>query len=414
MSRGTKLQEMEVDVKESNAVTAGAKPGDKSLPKAGSNAAGVSTPGNSGSWEDLGGPTPENYKSTDDSSKLKTPGASLSQVKNVVNKGAKSAVKSGDVQPGTSLKKEEVESEDQEIVAEEEVSTEEVVAESEVAEEEVVQEEESPSELRKKIKETIDSSDETEVVAEEEAKEEELNVEEDVEALLQGEELSEEFQAKAKTIFEAAINSKVAKIQESLEADHIQAIKEETAELKAELTERTDSYLEYVADEWMQENKLAVENGLKSELNESFMTGMKSLFEEHYVQIPEEKYDVLESMVNKLDEMESKLNEQIEKNVALNKRLSESTSDGIFSEIAEGLAVTQKEKLSSLAESVEFESEADYREKLVTLRESYFPSKKASAPSDDSDLISEGTESPVQSAGSMANYLTTLQRVTKK
>ena len=414
MSRGTKLQEMEVDVKESNAVTAGAKPGDKSLPKAGSNAAGVSTPGNSGSWEDLGGPTPENYKSTDDSSKLKTPGASLSQVKNVVNKGAKSAVKSGDVQPGTSLKKEEVESEDQEIVAEEEVSTEEVVAESEVAEEEVVQEEESPSELRKKIKETIDSSDETEVVAEEEAKEEEINVEEDVEALLQGEELSEEFQAKAKTIFEAAINSKVAKIQESLEADHIQAIKEETAELKAELTERTDSYLEYVADEWMQENKLAVENGLKSELNESFMTGMKSLFEEHYVQIPEEKYDVLESMVNKLDEMESKLNEQIEKNVALNKRLSESTSDGIFSEIAEGLAVTQKEKLSSLAESVEFESEADYREKLVTLRESYFPSKKASAPSDDSDLISEGTESPVQSAGSMANYLTTLQRVTKK
>ena len=414
MSRGTKLQEMEVDVKESNAVTAGAKPGDKSLPKAGSNAAGVSTPGNSGSWEDLGGPTPENYKSTDDSSKLKTPGASLSQVKNVVNKGAKSAVKSGDVQPGTSLKKEEVESEDQEIVAEEEVSTEEVVAESEVAEEEVVQEEETPSALRKKIKETIDSSDETEVVAEEEAKEEELNVEEDVEALLQGEELSEEFQAKAKTIFEAAINSKVAKIQESLEADHIQAIKEETAELKAELTERTDSYLEYVADEWMQENKLAVENGLKSELNESFMTGMKSLFEEHYVQIPEEKYDVLESMVNKLDEMESKLNEQIEKNVALNKRLSESTSDGIFSEVAEGLAVTQKEKLSTLAESVEFESEADYREKLVTLRESYFPSKKASAPSDDSDLISEGTESPVQSAGSMANYLTTLQRVTKK
>jgi len=142
---------------------------------------------------------------------------------------------------------------------------------------------------------------------------------------------------------------------------------------------------------------------------------MKSLFEEHYVQIPEEKYDVLESMVNKLDEMESKLNEQIEKNVALNKRLSESTSDGIFSEIAEGLAVTQKEKLASLAESVEFESEADYREKLITLRNSYFPTKQTiSAPSDDSDLISEGTESPVQTTGHMANYLTTLQRVTKK
>ena len=415
MSRGTKLQEMEVDVKESNAVTAGAKPGDKSLPKAGSNAAGVSTPGNSGSWEDLGGPTPENYKSTDDSSKLKTPGASLSQVKNVVNKGAKSAVKSGDVQPGTSLKKEEVESEDQEIVAEEEVSTEEVVAESEVAEEEVVQEEETPSALRKKMKEAIESSDETEVVAEEEAKEEELNVEEDVEALLQGEELSEEFQAKAKTIFEAAINSKVAIIKEELEADHIKAIKEETAELHGEITERVDSYLEYVADEWLQENKLAVDQGLKSELSESFMTGMKSLFEEHYVSIPEDKYDVLESMVNKLDDMESKLNEQIDKNVALNKRLAESKSDGILSDVSEGLAVTQKDKLASLAESVEFESESDYREKLVTLRNSYFPTRQvASTQSEDSEMLSESKETVARPTGSMDNYLTALQRITKK
>ena len=142
---------------------------------------------------------------------------------------------------------------------------------------------------------------------------------------------------------------------------------------------------------------------------------MKSLFEEHYVQIPEEKYDVLESMVNKLDDMESKLNEQIEKNVALNKRLAESTSDGILSEISEGLAVTQKEKLASLAESVEFESEANYREKLVTLRESYFPKVAASAQRDTSEHISEGAEPAVQEhTGSMANYLTTLQRVAKK
>ena len=405
---------MEVDVKESNAVTAGANSGDKGMPKAASNASGVSTPGNSGTWEDLGGPSPENYKTDDESAKLKTPGATLKQVKDVVNKGAKSGVKSGDVQPGTSLKKEESEAEGN-VVAEEEVSTEEVVAESEVAEEEVVEEtvEETPSELRKKVKEAIDAP-EGEVVAESETTEE-VSVEEDVEALLQGEELSEEFQAKAKTIFEAAINSKVAAIKEELEADHIKAIKEETAELHTEVTERVDSYLEYVADEWLQENKLAVDQGLKSELSESFMTGMKSLFEEHYVSIPEDKYDVLESMVNKLDEMESKLNEQIESNVALNKRLAESTSDGILSEVSEGLAVTQKEKLASLAESVEFESEADYREKLITLRNSYFPTKQTiSAPSDDSDLISEGTESPVQSTGSMANYLTTLQRVTKK
>ena len=414
MSRGKKLQEMEVDVKESNAVTAGANSGDKGMPKAASNASGVSTPGNSGTWEDLGGPSPENYKTDDESAKLKTPGATLKQVKDVVNKGAKSGVKSGDVQPGTSLKKEESETEGN-VVAEEEVSTEEVVAESEVAEEEVVEEtvEETPSELRKKVKEAIDAP-EGEVVAESETTEE-VSVEEDVEALLQGEELSEEFQAKAKTIFEAAINSKVAAIKEELEADHIKAIKEETAELHTEVTERVDGYLEYVADEWLKENKLAVDQGLKSELSESFMNGMKSLFEEHYVSIPEDKYDVLESMVNKLDDMESKLNEQINKNVALNKRLAESASDGILSEVSEGLAITQKEKLASLAESVEFESEIDYREKLATLRESYFPTSAPSAQRDNSENISEeSSPSAKEVSGSMANYLSTLQRVTKK
>ena len=409
MSRGKKLQEMEVDVKESNAVTAGAAGGDKAIPKAGSNAAGVSTPGNNGTWEDLGGPTPDNYKTDDDSAKLKTPGASLSQVKNVVNKGAKP----GDQTAGK-LKKEESEPVG-DVVAEEEVSTEEVVAESEANENEVVEEkvEETPSELRKKVKEAIETPEE-EVVAESEAKEE-LSVEEDVNALLAGEELSEEFQAKAKTIFEAAINSKVAAVKEELEADHIKAIKEETAELHGEITERVDSYLEYVADEWMQENKLAVDQGIKAELSESFMTGLKGLFEEHYVSIPEDKYDVLESMVNKLDDMESKLNEQIERNVALNKRLAESTSDGILSEVSDGLAVTQKEKLASLAESVEFESESDYREKLVTLRESYFPSKvAASAQRDNSENISEESSPANDVSGSMANYLSTMQRVIKK
>ena len=399
---------MEVDVKESNAVTAGANSGDKGMPKAASNASGVSTPGNSGSWEDLGGPTPENYKTDDESAKLKTPGATLKQVKDVVNKGAKPA----DAMKGMSKEESEPEGE---VVAEEEVSTDEVVAESEVAEEEVVEEtvEETPSQLRKKVKEAIDTP-EGEVVAESETTEE-VSVEEDVEALLQGEELSEEFQAKAKTIFEAAINSKVAAIVEELEADHIKAIKEETEELRGEVTERVDSYLEYVADEWLQENKLAVDQGLKSELSESFMTGMKSLFEEHYVSIPEDKYDVLESMVNKLDDMESKLNEQIDKNVALNKRLAESASDGILSEVSEGLAITQKEKLASLAESVEFESEIDYREKLVTLRESYFPTSAPSAQRDNSENISEeSSPSAKDVSGSMANYLSTLQRVTKK
>ena len=406
MSRGNKLQEMEVDVKESNAVTAGAAAADKSLPKAGSNAAGVSTPGNSGSWEDLGGPTPENYKVDDDSAKLKTPGATLKQVKDVVNKGAKSGVKSGDVQPGTKLNSgDEVEVKaDQEVVAVEPAKEDEVVAEED---------------LKKKVEDAITEEPEAkedEVVAEssEEEVAPEINVEEDVEALLQGEELSEEFQAKAKTIFEAAINSKVATIKEELEQENSKKLEEEIESKKVELTERVDSYLEYVAGEWLQENELAVEAGLKTEMTESFLEGMKSLFEEHYVTIPDDKYDVLENMVNKLDEMEGKLNEQIENNVALNKRLAESTSDGIFSDVAEGLAITQKEKLASLAESVEFESEQNYREKLVTLRESYFPSTAPSAQRDNNEVLSEGTESPVKATGSMANYLSTLQRVTKK
>ena len=407
MSRGKNLQEMEVGTTQSKtAVNAGAKPGDP-MPK-------LTTGGTPPTYEDLGGPTPENYKVDDDSAKLKTPGATLKQVKDVVNKGAKSGVKSGDVQPGTSLNSgDEVEIEaDQEVVAEEPAKEEE-------------------SALRKKIETELQETPEAEqeeVVAEEETTEEEvvaesseeteetedLNIEEDVAALLSGEDLSEEFQAKAKMIFESAINSKVAAIKENLENDYAKTLKEEIESEKVKLTERVDSYLEYVAGEWLQENQLAVEAGLKTEMTESFLEGMKSLFEEHYVSIPEDKYDVLENMVNKLDEMEEKLNEQIENNVALNKRLAESTSDGIFSDVAEGLAITQKEKLASLAESVEFESEENYREKLVTLRNSYFPTSAPSAQRDNNEVLSEGTESPVKATGSMANYLSTLQRVAKK
>jgi hypothetical protein len=384
MSSGTKLQDMEVDVKE-NAVTANAKPAEPLVKPSGAQI------------EDLGGPTPENYKVDDDSAKLKTPGVSLKQVKDVVNKGAKSGVKSGDVQPGTSLNSgDEVEvKDDQEIVSEDPVNAE--------------------DDLKKKVEDAITEEPEaTEEVVAEDSKEEEFSVDEDVEALLAGEELSEEFQAKAKTIFEAAINSKVSEIKNDLEEQNAKTLEEEIDSTKVKLTERVDSYLEYVADEWLQENQLSVEEGLKTEMTESFLTGMKNLFEEHYVTIPEDKYDVLESMVNKLDEMEGKLNEQLEKNVALNKRLAESTSDGILSDVAEGLAVTQKEKLASLAESVEFDSETDYREKLVTLRESYFPSAAPSAQRDNSEVISEGSESPAQTTGSMATYLTTLQRVAKK
>jgi len=339
------------------------------------------------SYEDLGGPTPTNSKPDDDSNKLKIP--ELASVKDVVNSKAKPA------EPMPVMSSNELEGEE---ISEDEVTTDEVVAEEETTEDEVVAEEETTEE---------------EVVAEEE--DYAVDVEQDVQALFEGEELSEEFQSKARTIFEAAIKEKVSEIKENLQTAYEQALVEEVASVRDELTERVDAYLEYVADEWIQENQLQVESGLKTEMTESFLEGMKSLFEEHYVSVPEDKYDVLESMVDKLDEMESKLNEQIEKNVALNQRLAESNSDVILADVSEGLALSQKEKLASLASNVEFESETDYREKLVKLKESYFPSK-TSAPSAHSETISEGTQvdSPQQVSSAMEAYMQTLSRVAKK
>ena len=318
MSSGTKLQAMEEDVKQSKtAVNANAAAGD-ALPKAGSNASGVSTPGNQAQVEDLGGPTPENASPTNDSAKLKEPGGTLKQVRDVVNKNA-SPAQAAETSATPVKVPEEVEATEEEVIAEDEIATDEVVAEEETTEEEVVAEAPEYTEI------TID---------------------EDVDALVEGEELSEEFKEKAKTILEAAIKSKVVQIKETLEAEYDEKLLEEVEEIKGALNERVDSYLEYVADEWFAENQLAVESGLKEELTESFMTGLKGLFEEHYVSIPEEKYDVLESMVEKLDDMETKLNEQIEKNVSLNQRLAGATADSIFESVSDGLADTQKEKLA--------------------------------------------------------------------
>ena len=376
MSRGTKLQEMEQSKTAVNANAAAAQP----LPKEGSNASGVSTPGNTPPFEDLGGPTPENNSPYGDSNKLKTPGKTLKQVKDVVNKGAKPA------EGMATMKKE-----DEELQGN------------------VVAEQESPAAEEEKLKKDDDlfgAPNQKKKMKKEEAEVEEYNIEDDVNALLGGEELTEDFKAKAKTIFEAAINSKVAEIRATIEEEYESRIAEEIAEEKEALQERVDSYLEYVSDEWMEENALAIENGLKTELTESFLTGMKSLFEENYVSIPDDKYDVLESMVEKLDDMETKLNEQIEKNIGLNRRLSESVADGILESVSDGLAATQKEKLASLVESVEFESETEYRNKLETLKESYFPGKTSTAKT---ETLTEGEDAaPVLATGTMAGYLKTL------
>ena len=375
-----------------NVVTKGAKPAEP-MPK-------LTTGGTPPTVEDLGGPTPENYKVDDDSAKLKDPSMILKQVKDIVNKGAKPA----DPMPKGMKEEEEVEGE---VVAEDEQTTEDQA--------DVVSEEETTESEEQEIVAEEESSEEEEVVAEEQI-EDSIDVEEDLTALLEGEELSEEFQNKARTIFEAAIKTKISEVKSELQEQYEKTIVEEVASVKAELAERVDAYLEYVSDEWMSENKLAVEAGLKTEMTDSFLTGMKSLFEDHYVTIPEEKYDVLNSMVEKLDEMEGKLNEQINKNVALNKRLAESTSDVILADVSEGLAVTQKDKLASLAESVEFDGEDNYREKLVTLRNSYFPANPG-APKQQTENLSEGAETGHQQpavTGSMESYLKAISRSVKK
>ncbi len=375
MSRGTKLQKMEEEVKQSQtAVNANAA---KGMPL--EDGPQGSTPGQA-SVEDLGGPTPENYSPTNDSAKLKPAGGSLKQVKDVVNKGAGKPDPMGKLK--NSIAKEE-----------EEMDAEATLEEAPEVTDEVVEEDTA--------------------VAEEEETVAEYDMEDDVNALLGGEELSEEFKAKAKTIFEAAINSKVAGVREEIQAEYDAKLAEGVAEAREELSERVDSYLEYVADEWFAENALAVESGLKTEMTESFLEGMKSLFEEHYVSIPEDKYDVLHSMVEKLDDMETKLNEQIEKNIGLSKRLAESVADGILDEVSEGLASTQKEKLATLSEGVEFESEEEYREKLETLKESYFTSKSTGSKS---ESLSEGVDNAApgqEITGSMGRYLDTLSRFKK-
>ena len=375
-----------------NVVTKGAKPAEP-MPK-------LTTGGTPPTVEDLGGPTPENYKPDDDSAKLKDPSMILKQVKDIVNKGAKPA----EPMPKGMKEEEEVEGD---VVAEEEQTTEDQA--------DVVSEEETTESEEQEIVAEEESSEEEEVVAEEQI-EDSIDVEEDLTALLEGEELSEEFQNKARTIFEAAIKTKISEVKSELQEQYEKTIVEEVASVKAELAERVDAYLEYVSDEWMSENKLAVEAGLKTEMTDSFLTGMKSLFEDHYVTIPEDKYDVLNSMVEKLDEMEGKLNEQINKNVALNKRLAESTSDVILADVSEGLAVTQKDKLASLAENVEFDGEDNYREKLVTLRNSYFPANPG-APTEKSENLSEGAETGHQQpavTGSMESYLNAIRRSVKK
>ena len=364
MAVNKQLNEME------NQVTKGAKKADP-MPKAPNY-----VPDN-GAIEDLGGPTPTNGRPTDDSHKLKTATATFAQSGDPHFKGNPSKVQL----PGPGA----IKSTGYGKGANEEAESDDAVVNEQPVEETPVVENEEQEDVAKEI--VIDVAD-------------------DVAALLEGEELSKEFQEKTATIFEAAVKSKVEQVADQLEEQFKKAFDEEINSHKSELTERVDSYLEFVANEWINENALAVETGIRGELSESFMSGLKTLFEEHYVEIPDDKYDVLEAMTSKLDEMETKLNEQIESNVELTKRLSSSVSDNILDEVSEGLALSQKDKLSELSKGVEFESEEQYREKLTTLKESYFNAKPVV---ESSEVTSE--ESIVEDhTSAMSQYLSALTK----
>ena len=238
----------------------------------------------------------------------------------------------------------------------------------------------------------------------------EIDVKEDIEALVGDADLSEEFKQKAATIFEAAINSKVKAEQERLQSEYDTKFEEEISKSKSELTEKVDSYLNYVVEEWMKENKLALERGIKGEIAEDFIGGLKKLFEDHYIDVPDEKYDVLEDQASKIEDLEKKLNEEIEKNVEMNKVNGSYKRQEIIDEHSKDLADTAKEKFDSLVEGVEYSSEEDFAQKVKTIKESYFEQKAEKSASADIDDVAEGDESNADLSDAMAAYTNAISK----
>ena len=253
-------------------------------------------------------------------------------------------------------------------------------------------------------KKEMSHEDEKKKDMKEESEEDLIDVSADVEALTKDEDLSEDFKAKAATIFEAAVNSKVKEAKMKLKAGYEEKIKEEIESQKAELVEKVDSYLNYVVEEWMQENKIAIERGIKGEIAEDFISGLKKLFEDHYIDVPDEKYNVLEDQADKIEELEKKLNEQIEKNVEQNKAIGEFKRQDIIDEASSDLADTAKEKFNKLAEEVEYSSEQDFKKKVNTIKESYFGKKVESNDGLDNVAAGESAEQPADLTNAMAAY----------
>ena len=240
----------------------------------------------------------------------------------------------------------------------------------------------------------------------------EIDVKEDVDALINGEDnLSEEFKAKAATIFEAAIKSKVGAEIDRLEEEYAKNLEEAKETAKSELTEKVDSYLNYVVEEWMKENELAIEKGVKGEIAEDFITGLKQLFEDHYIDIPDEKYNVLEAQATEIDELKGKLNEATSKIVELNKEVGEQTKASIFESVSDSLADSEKEKFKGLVESIDYEDADSYKEKLETIKESYFVKEKVSNNLTETNDAEGGQ---IDMTGTMSAYTAAISRTKTK
>lgn len=355
----TKLMEAAAEILAHSKSSAGGMP----MPKLTQN----TPPGNPGTPEDLGGPTPQNNKPTDDSNKL----SNKATAKSASAPTTKPSAASSDTQN-------------------------------------------HPAGGKKTMPEGVE--EEGELVLDDESAVEEMKAQmkEDVASLFADDSnISEDFKAKAATIFEARVFDRVAQIQEQLEAEYAGQLEEAVNAIRDELTEKVDDYLNYVVEQWMQENEIAIESGLRSEITEDFIAGLRNLFAENYINVPEDKVDLVDELASKVEELEVKLNEEIEANVQYKKQLTEAIKAQLVNEVCEGLTATQVEKIKALAESVEFSTEEEFTEKLETIRENYFPSgvKKANASQLHEEVEDDGTEKKVAADPYVASVAQAISKI---
>ena len=362
-----KLMEAAAEILASSKSSAGGMP----MPKLTQN----TPPGNPGTPEDLGGPTPQNNKPTDDSNKLHnkakdSSGGNKSSL-NMKPSAASSDVQLGDKNmkygSGTNMMPEEEDREDEELI----------------------DDESAVEEIKAQMKEDVAS------------------------LFADDSNISEDFKARAATIFEARVFDRVAQIQEQLEAEYAGQLEEAVNAIRDELTEKVDDYLNYVVEQWMAENEIAIESGLRSEITEDFIAGLRNLFAENYINVPEDKVELVDELASKVEELEVKLNEEIEANIQYKKQLTEAIKVQLVNEVCEGLTATQVEKIKSLAESVEFSTEEEFVEKLETIRENYFPSgvKKADVAQLHEEVEDDGSEKKTAADPYVASVVQAISKI---